>query len=107
MAGSQASVEAVYLRALMTDLGQRIDYPIDLYLDNKGSLDLAQDYKVTNATKHIERRHFKIRELVKDAAIRVKYVASRDNVADIFTKPLDNADFFKHRAKLLNLVRAE
>ena len=37
MAGSLAALEAVYLRALLSDLGQRIDLPTDLYVDNKGS----------------------------------------------------------------------
>ena len=77
--------------------------PVDLYVDNSGVIDLSKDYKANERTKHIERRHFKVRELVEQAFLRVRYVASKDNVADIFTKPLDNATFRKHRAKLLNL----
>ena len=79
--------------------------PIDLYVDNKGAIDLSHDYMANDRTKHIARRHFKVRELVQEAAIRVKYVASSDNVADIFTKPLDKTLFLKLRAKLLNLPR--
>ena len=58
-------------------------------------------------TKHIERRHLKIRELVLDAILRVQYVASKDNIADIFTKPLDKKTFITLRTKLLNLPRKE
>ena len=54
-------------------------------------------------TKHIERRHFKIRELVEEAAIRVKYISSRHNIADIFTKPLDKKLFVELRDKLMNM----
>ena len=49
--------------------------------------------------------HLKVRELVEEAAIRVKYIATSDNVADIFTKPLEKKEFLKLRAKLMNEVR--
>ena len=77
-----------------------------LYVDNKGAIDLAHDYTANERTKHIERRHLKIQELVQNATIRVKYIATKDNVADIFTKPLHKGDFLDKRAKLLNLPRA-
>ena len=107
MAGSLAALEAVYLRALLSDLGQRIDLPTDLYVDNKGAIDLCKDYVSNDRTKHIERRHLKLRELVQEATVNVKYVASQDNVADIFTKSLDKKEFLKLRAKLLNSVRVD
>ena len=53
----------------------------------------------------LERRHFKIRELVLDAILRIQYIASADNIADIFTKPLDKKSFLPLRTKLLNLPR--
>ena len=80
-----------------------IDLPTDLHVDNKGVIDISHDYIANDKTKHIERRHFKIRELVHDATLRVKYIASRLNIADIFTKPLERKPFQELRAKLLNL----
>ena len=104
MAASQGAVEAIYLRMLLADIGQPIDSPTTIYVDNSGAIDLAHDYVANERTKHIERRHFKVRELVEEAAIRVKYIASKSNVADIFTKPLDNKPFLELRAKLMNMV---
>jgi len=103
MAASVGAIEAVYLRMLLADLGQIIDSPTTIFMDNSGAIDLAHDYIANERTKHIERRHFKVRELVEDAAIRVKYIASHANVADIFTKPLDNKQFKVLRAKLMNM----
>ena len=105
MAASQGALEAIYLRMLLADIGQIIDLPTDLYVDNKGVIDISQDYLVNERTKHIERRHFKIRELVLDAILRIQYIASADNIADIFTKPLDKKSFLPLRTKLLNLPR--
>ena len=107
MAASIGALEAVYLRTLLTDLGMPVEFPTELYVDNSGAIDWAHDHTTTDRTKHIERRHLKIRELVEDAAIRVKFIGSTDNVADIFTKPLEKKEFLKLRAKLLNEPRAE
>ena len=68
-------------------------------------IDISQDYLANERTKHIERRHLKIRELVLDAILRIQYIASADNIADIFTKPLDKKTFIPLRTKLLNLPR--
>ena len=105
MAASLGALEAIYLSMLLSDMGIEITDPIDVFVDNKGAIDLSYDYMANERTKHIARRHFKIRELVQEAAIRVKYVASSDNIADIFTKPLDKKQFLFLRAKLLNLPR--
>ena len=104
MAASLGGLEAIYLRMLLSDLGQKIQGATELYVDNSGAIDLAHDYIANERTKHIERRHFKIRELVEEAAIHVKYVASYNNIADIFTKPLDKKTFLSLRAKLMNLT---
>ena len=48
-----------------------------------------------------------LNSLFNDAILRVQYVASKDNIADIFTKPLDKKTFITLRTKLLNLPRKE
>ena len=53
--------------------------------------------------KHIERRHFFIRECVEEGKIRVPFVATDENVADFFTKPLTGKQFFNLRDKVMNV----
>ena len=107
MAASLAALEVVFLRGLLSDLKLLVPGPVTLGIDNQGAVALAHDYVSNSKTKHIERRHLKIRELVLDAILRVQYVASKDNIADIFTKPLDKKTFIPLRTKLLNLPRKE
>ena len=64
---------------------------------------VPRDYISNERTKHIERRHLKVRELVEDAVINVKYIATHLNVADIFTKPLERKQFQSLRDKLFNI----
>ena len=104
MAASQAALEAVFLRTLIEDLrGKELKDPIMIGIDNKGAVDMALDYRSGPRTKHIARRHLKIRELVEEAVVAVKRVATADNIADIFTKPLEKRQFKALRDKLLNM----
>ena len=53
--------------------------------------------------KHIARRHFYVRELVEELRINVPFVASADNLADFFTKPLRGKVFFPMRDAIMNM----
>ena len=67
--------------------------PIDLYVDNQAARDLAYNPEHHKRTKHIDRRHFFVRELVEDHILRVPYVATAENLADFFTKSLNPVQF--------------
>ena len=64
--------------------------------------DLAYNPEHHSKTKHIDRRHFFVRELVEQQRIVVPYVATDDNLADFFTKPLMAKKFFAMRDKIMN-----
>jgi histone deacetylase 1/2 len=101
-AASLAALEAVFLRSLLTDLGFEPKTATLLRVDNSSTIDVAKDPMLHNVTKHIHRRELKIRELVADKTIEISFVPSQDNVADIFTKPLDRKAFQKLRNIMMN-----
>ena len=103
IAASEAAKEAIYLKRFATELGLADESPIKLYGDNKGAIDLAYNPEHHSRTKHIDRRHFYIREMVENNEIVVPYVSTDENLADFFTKPLMAKKFFPMRAKLMNL----
>jgi hypothetical protein len=49
----------------------------------------------------VEARLFRVRQLIKEGNFSVEYIATDDNVADIFTKSLPIKKFKDLRAKLL------
>lgn len=102
MAASLASLEIVFLRGLFKSLGISLDGPTPLGIDNQGAVALAESYVSNSRTKHIERRHLKIRELVESEAVEPQFVPTDANVADIFTKVLPRRRFEKLRRILLN-----
>ena len=72
-------------------------------VDNTGARDLAYNPEHHARTKHIDRRHFYVRELVEDMRITVPFVPSEENYADFFTKALKPAQFFPMRDRIMNM----
>ena len=98
---NELSAEHMALASYLDELGERDPLPIDLHVDNTGARDLAYNPEHHAKSKHIERRHLKIRELVLDAVIRIQYIASKSNLADIFTKVLTGPAHARLRAMLM------
>ena len=103
MAGTEAAKEAIYLGNFLEELGVPADGPITLGMDNSAAIDLSYNPEHHSRTKHIERRHYFIRECVENGRLRVPYVATADNMADFFTKPLPSKSFFRMRNEIMNI----
>ncbi|CAI7903905.1 unnamed protein product, partial [Closterium sp. NIES-54] len=87
-AGAMAAQELRWLTYLLTDLGEAPRSPPVLYVDNKAMLALCQEHRLEHRTKHIALRYFPARELHQRGQLRLAYVASEANTADVFTKAL-------------------
>eukprot|EP00965_Chrysotila_dentata_P124670 4122018-Pleurochrysis_carterae.AAC.1 len=95
IAASEATKEAVYLRMLFKDLGLAPNEPTSLAMDNKSAIDLAYNPEHHQRSKHIDRRHFFVREREEQHDITVPFVQTTENLADFFRKPLPPRVFFK------------
>ncbi|CAI7881177.1 unnamed protein product [Closterium sp. NIES-54] len=87
-AGAMAAQELRWLTYLLTDLGEPPRSPPVLYVDNKAMLALCREQRLEHRTKHIALRYFLARELQQRGQLRLAYVASEANTADVFTKAL-------------------
>ncbi|CAI7758644.1 unnamed protein product [Closterium sp. NIES-54] len=85
---AMAAQELRWLTYLLTDLGEAPRSPLVFYVDNKAMLALCQEHR----TKHIALRYFLARELQQRGQLRLAYVASQANTADVFTKELQPCD---------------
>ncbi|CAI7744740.1 unnamed protein product [Closterium sp. NIES-54] len=91
-AGAMAPQELRWLTYLLTDLGEQPRSPPVLYVDNKAMIALCQEHRLEHRTKHIALRYFLARELQQRGQLRLVYVATRANTADVFTKALPPGD---------------
>ena len=72
-----------------------------LFEDNKGAIKLAV---ASRRTKHIDVKHNLVRVACDAGKVRVVYIKTEDQHADLFTKPLDIQMFYNHATTVLNVV---
>ncbi|CAI7907372.1 unnamed protein product [Closterium sp. NIES-54] len=102
-ATAMAAQELRWLTYLLTDLGERPRSPPVLYVDNKATIALCQEHRLEHRTKHIALRYFLARELQQRGQLRLRFVATEANTADVFTKALPPRDHQRF-CTLLGLV---
>jgi hypothetical protein len=77
LVASLAAQEAVYLAGFLDELGMRDESaPVELGVDNTGARDLAYNPEHHAKSKHIERRHFFVREMVENMRLRYACASS-------------------------------
>lgn len=92
VAASEASNELVWLKLLFNELIEYDGIPT-LFVDNQSAIKLAQNPQHHRRSKHIDVRFHSIREKVERGTLKLEYVQSSDQIADIFTKPLSKVPF--------------
>jgi len=106
IAACAAAQEAVWLKSVIEELGLGCTRPLIIAEDNKSTIEFAEHPGHHRKTKHIQRKFHYVREQLQEGNIRLKHCLGRDNVADIFTKPLYADDFCRHRDQLVKQIPA-
>ena len=77
MALNEAAKEGVYLRRFLADLGFPCEPPTAVATDNTGAKSFAYNPEHHERVKHVERRHFYVRELVENGLLTSAICAHR------------------------------
>ena len=64
-----------------------------VFEDNQGCISVAKSNKFSPRTKYIAIKYHHFRSFVQKKIIQICYIDTREQTADIFTKPLDEALF--------------
>ena len=83
---ASTTCELIWLKALLRDLGVKIQRPMKLYCDNQAAIHIASNPVFHERTKHIEVDCHFIRGKIQDGTIITEHVRSEEQLADIFTK---------------------
>jgi hypothetical protein len=76
------------MKQTLTDIQVEYDEPIPIYCDNTSAINISKNLVMHSKTKHIPIKYHFLWEQVAEKNIRVEYVGTKEQVADIFTKPL-------------------
>ena len=79
---------------------EEITEPVILYCDNTSAINISKNLVMHAKTKHIAIKYHYVRELVEDKQVKMEHINSKEQISDIFTKPLPKDSFEYLRGKL-------
>jgi hypothetical protein len=91
--------QLLWMKQTLLDYGVKFDC-IPLLCDNESAMKIATNPIQHKRTKHIDIRHHFLRDHVSKGDVVMESVRNDDQLADIFTKPLDETRFCKLRSEL-------
>ncbi|CAL1677543.1 unnamed protein product [Lasius platythorax] len=100
MAACQTAKEIAWVKTLINEPLNVEDVPTTLYMDNQSAISLIKNPVFHKTVKHIDVRFHYIREQYTGKKSLLEYVASKEQHADILTKPLPRQQFQHNREAL-------
>ena len=104
---SEVAKEVLFIKQLLDTIGIEIKLPIIVRVDNVGAIFLGNNFSVGQRTKHIDIRAHFVREYIEDDILKLVFIRTDDNDADIFTKNTSEDLYNKHSNKLVEELGAD
>lgn len=89
--------ESKFLQQLLVDMLGCSKLLVNLHVDNQGALELAKNPVHHQRSKHIDVKYHYIRSQIQNSSVILHYVPTDENIADIFTKPVNRTKFNKFK----------
>jgi hypothetical protein len=99
VAASDTSREIIWLRRLLAALGHAQEEATPLHIDNSTAIHMTDDERGDARRKHINVRYHYIRSVIGTKEIHPQWVSTDQQLADIFTKPLQRPKFIELRSR--------
>jgi hypothetical protein len=92
------------MKQTLTDIQVEYDDPIPIYYDNTSAISISNNPVMHSNTKHIPIKYHFLWEQVIENNNRVEYVGTKEQVADIFTKPLPREafEYLHHKIRVIS-----
>jgi hypothetical protein len=99
IAAGHCCAQLLWMRQNLKDYGYKVS-KVPLLCDNESAICMADNPVEHSRTKHIDIRYHFLRDHQQRGDIEIVYVSTHNQLADIFTKPLDEKTFSKLRNEL-------
>lgn len=90
-----ATTELVWIQSLLRDIGYASTHSPIIWCDNIGATYLSANPVFHARSKHLEVDFHFVRDKVQKKEIQVRFICSKDQFADILTKPLAKARHYQ------------
>lgn len=107
IASANATKEAVWLCSLLSELNFPQNDATIIHSDSQGCIALSNSPVAHSHAKHIDIRFHFIRDCIEKKKINLKFVGTKDMLADIFTKALPResfVNFWEHLGVIRNIL---
>ena len=92
----------MWVKHLLKKLDKCQKYPVIINEDNQACISMSKNPVVSGRNKHMEIKMHYVRECVKKNEVSLRYIGTRDQLADILTKNLPSPIFVPIREKIMN-----
>lgn len=99
----EAMNEAEWINELLRELNIETNEPITINEDNQSCIKVAEKQKNHRRMKHVAVKYHVVRDTIEKGLVKLKYIPTGEQIADIMTKGLGRIQFEKLRS-YLNLV---
>jgi hypothetical protein len=99
IAAGHCCAQFLWMRQTLRDYGYKLTKVL-LLCDNESAIRMADNPVEHSRTKHIAIQYHFLRDHQQRGDIEIAYVSTNEQLADIFTKPLDEKTFTKLRHEL-------
>jgi len=106
MAASQTVKEIIWVKSLLNSFALFQNLSTTLYLDNKNAEKLIRNPEFHQRSKHIDVRYHFVRDAYRTNEFTLEHIPSRDQQADLMTKPLTKA-ILETQKRMLNIISSK
>lgn len=100
-AGASAVQEMLWLRSLLTEIGLQPAMESTLYGDNQSTVEVLKHGVKSERTKHIDIRYHFVTDVIARGEVRLEWLSTAKQLADVLTKALAEQQFTGLREKIM------
>jgi hypothetical protein len=102
---SEAAKEIKFVAQILMSMGIPVQLPIVVRAVNIGAIFMAENVTTSTRMRHVDVRYHFVREFVEEGFIRIVFVRTTENKADIFTKNVTGELYDTHTKSFLGTMK--
>eukprot|EP00253_Pinus_taeda_P031054 PITA_31054 len=103
IAATDCCTQILWMKEALKDLDICTNQPITIYCDNTSAISLNKNPVMHSRTKHIPIKYHFLCEQAAEQNIVLEYISTKEQIADIFTKPIPR-EAFEHLCQNMGVI---
>ena len=93
---AEAVKEIPFIVQILQFIGIQVKTPVEVLVDNVGAIYMSQNQASSSRTRHMDTRYHFVNDMQANGFIKLRFVKSKKNVADIATKNVTGEIYESH-----------